>query len=188
MKKLTKKNLHELAISMPIIDEIEQQNFMGGTFYYGCSGNYLGSSGSGSDIRIADDWGSIGESIPFSSASSAVVGGVLTSMANMLGYSGIVGISTYNPDKYAQTSELGQITYNIGSPSFSQDNYYDFLCTLLHEKHHVDTLHDFGTLESEYYAYKNVLISFAFTQASDEYKAHVQERYDHYRNELGYSF
>jgi len=171
---------------MPIIDEIEQQNFMGGTFYYGYSGNYLGSSGSGSDIRIAEEWGSIGESIAFSEAASSVVGGVLTSMANSIGYSGTVGMSSYSPEKYAQ-AYLGQITYNIGSPSFSQDNYYDFLCTLLHENHHVNTPHDNGTLESEYYAYKSVLISFAFTQASDEYKAHVQERYDHFRNELGYS-
>lgn len=186
MKKLTKKLLHELAISMPIIDEMEQQNFMGGTFYYDYSGNYLGSSGPGSDIRVATNWGTIGESIGFSEAAPSVVGGVLTSMANSIGYSGTVGVSYYDdPGKYAQ-AQGGQITYNLGSPSFGQDNYYDFLCTLLHENHHVMTPEDAGSPESEYYAYQYEMTTFAYSQASDEYKTHAINAFNHYRDKLGY--
>ncbi len=103
----------------------------GGTFYYDYSGNYLGSSGPGSDIRVATNWGIIGESIAFSEAAPSVVGGVLTSMANSIGYSGTVGVSYYDdPGKYAQ-AQGGQITYNLGSPSFGQDNYYDFFMHII---------------------------------------------------------
>lgn len=108
-------------------------------------------------------------------------------MANSIGYSGTVGMTSYSPEKYAQASELGQITYNMDSPSFGQDNYFDFYCTLLHENHHVMTPGDFGTFESEYYAYKAVNDSYFYSLASDEYKAHIQERYDDYRIKLGYS-
>ena len=45
--------MDELTKIMSVVNESEQQDLVGGTFYFDYSGNYLGSSGSGSDIRIA---------------------------------------------------------------------------------------------------------------------------------------
>ena len=49
MKKLTKKNLDELAKKMPVISEIEQRSMVGGTIYVDYDGFELGRVG-GSDI------------------------------------------------------------------------------------------------------------------------------------------
>ena len=49
MKKLTKKNLEELAKEMPVISEIEQRSMVGGTIYVDYDGFELGRVG-GSDL------------------------------------------------------------------------------------------------------------------------------------------
>ncbi|SFL04934.1 hypothetical protein SAMN05216357_111106 [Porphyromonadaceae bacterium KH3CP3RA] len=188
MKKLTKKSLDELAENALNVSELEQQTIIGGAFYFDYSGNYLGSSGPGSDIRIATGLGSISTSIPFSEAASSTVGGVLTNMAHLIGYSGTVGTDFFeNPGKYAQAAG-GQITYNMGSPAFDQGNYFDFLCTLIHENHHVITPYDAGTPQSEYYAYRAVKDSYFYSLVSNEYRAHIESSYNHYGSLLGYSF
>ena len=188
MRKLTKKSLEDLAKTMSVIDETEQQNFVGGTFYYDYNGNYLGSYGTGNDVRIATSMSDIGGSIAFSSAPSSVVGSVLTNMSRFLGYSGIVGISYNDNETNYGSATAGQIMYNPGSPAFVGDNNFNFWCTLVHEMHHVNTPGDVGTDQSEYYAILSVKNSYYYTMASEQYKIHVENNLTYYRNILGYSF
>lgn len=112
MRKLTKKNLDELASSMSAISEPKQQSLIGGSFYFNDSGVFLGERGTGNDIIIASSLYDSG--IPFSIASPETVSNVLTTMANGIGISGNIDIGYHDGVRYASTDpNTGQITFNI---------------------------------------------------------------------------
>ncbi|MFA6703108.1 MAG: hypothetical protein WCS06_10665 [Dysgonamonadaceae bacterium] len=53
MKRITRKNLDELAKEISILDDIHQKIFIGGTHYYDiASGTFLGTVGSSEDVRF----------------------------------------------------------------------------------------------------------------------------------------
>ncbi len=86
MKKLTKKNLDELASSMPVISKSEQKSYNGGSFVYDQSGVLLGECGTGNDIIIASSLFDAG--YVFSTASPDVVSRVMTTIGNDMGIVG----------------------------------------------------------------------------------------------------
>lgn len=60
MRKLTRKNLDELAKEMSVISEIQQKTFIGVTHYYDIvSGTFLGTVGSSDDVRFVTQCGLI---------------------------------------------------------------------------------------------------------------------------------
>ncbi|MDR2040334.1 MAG: hypothetical protein LBQ60_20655 [Bacteroidales bacterium] len=58
MKKIKKVTLSELAKEMPVIEENEQREYIGGTFVFDYDGSYLGSHGDMDNIVILsrDEW------------------------------------------------------------------------------------------------------------------------------------
>ncbi|MDD4438343.1 hypothetical protein [Proteiniphilum propionicum] len=173
---------------MPIIDEIEQQNYVGGTFYFDSYDNYLTQQGPSNDIKIASDINNLDSTTALNDNPDEVLEAVFQSMAGGIGFSGDVEVEDLGHAKYGEARN-GKIIMNVLSPSFGpngQNNFFDFMCTLIHEKHHLDSPHDADSDESEYYAYRAVLQSPAFSNASDEYKTHAINAFNHYRDKLGY--
>ena len=54
-KKATKKNLDELREIMPVLSENEQRGYIGAARYYNFEGAFLGTYGSGQEMRVIDN-------------------------------------------------------------------------------------------------------------------------------------
>ncbi|SFL05056.1 hypothetical protein SAMN05216357_111111 [Porphyromonadaceae bacterium KH3CP3RA] len=184
MKKLTKKRLDELASNMLTVTESEQQNLVGGSFYFDHSGNFIGQYGSGNDIIIANSI--LHSGIPLSIAPPETVGNVLTTMARAVGISGNVNIVFENGNLYGRAHSNGQVDFNYNANIMAYNNYYDFLSVLHHENHHLMTLEDAGTSHSEYQALIYEINQSSFQYTSDYYRDSTMNLYNFYHSG-GYS-
>ncbi len=184
MKKLTKKNLDELANSLPTISESEQKSCNGGSFVYDQSGALLGERGTGNDIIIASSLYEAG--IGFSLASPEAFKNVLSTMASGIGINGAIGLTYINDNRYAQTDQSGNISFNYYSELLSSNNYYDYLSILHHEHHHQMTLDDHGTHQSEYQALIHQINHSSFQYVSDSLKEDTMTNYYNLHNGQSY--
>ena len=186
MKKLTRKSLDELAKKMSVLNESEQQNLVGGAFYYDDSGNFLGEYGTGNNILIANSIYDPGMCL--SIASEETVGYVLTTTANAIGISGDIGIY-YDPFQYAK-HESGQVYVNYNGDLISDNNYYDIVSVLHHEHFHQMTIPDYsGTnLQNEYQAFIYQINHPSFQYVSEHLRSGTMANYERLHNEQEYGY
>lgn len=197
MKKVTKLKLSEMAKKMPVLTAQEQMECVGRGIYYNEEGTYLGKIGDSVDIRItnhttfnslsgcADDSYLKVYSSQFSQTTdSGLKFAIINSMALGIGITSGIKMGHYKPIKNGQCDNSGVITINYDSNNFLSGNYYDFLMTLYHEKHHSDTLYDSGQTISEYEAYKHVYNRPEFKHTSDRYKELTINGMDYYEQLL----
>lgn len=181
MKKLTKKKLDELTKTMPVVDEMEQRNFIGGTFYFDYSGKFLGQIGSGNDVLIGT---SIIDSnaIFLSSASEETMGKVLTTIGRTMGISGDIAIA-HGDERFCGGHESGQIYVNYDANFKKYNNYYDFLAVLHHEHYHQMMWqygYDFSNDQNEYQALIYEMNQVGFQNTSEFYKSGTLNAYNSY--------
>lgn len=192
MKKLTHKDLDELAKTMSVLNENEQRERVGGDFYYTTDGTYLGCIGDGAKIVVTDSMsfqdmkqsGMTGvASTGFGSSLYFTQSQIVKQIGSELGLS---NVNLYYNDNgsYGSWSSFGGVGINVGGAPFISGNYYDLYLTLVHEKHHKDTPGDFGEAISEYQAYEAVLEHPYFEKASSEYRNIIVERYDYFKKML----
>ncbi|MFA7492263.1 MAG: hypothetical protein WCZ43_01955 [Proteiniphilum sp.] len=193
MKKLTKRNLDELAVNMPIIDEKEQQDIIGGTFYYSASGQLIHATYDGSnEMRVVLDinnwvvsgggmFDPISGSYSLNEVGSNVVANVLSHIASSIGISGAIGV-TYRSGTAAWVDSSGQIFFNNASNIFDEANYYDILSVLNHEHHHQMTMYDHGTTGSEIAALEYEMSLSTFHLTSPEYQSDTLALYNRLKN------
>jgi hypothetical protein len=181
MRKLTRKNLDELAKEMSVISEIQQKTFIGGTFYFDYSGNYLGKIGDSNEMQIGTSVIDSG-SIPFSIASAETVEKVLTTMGNAIGISGDVRIAYGNGNYQGGVDENGQIFVNYQGNIFGENNYFDFLSLLHHEHYHQTTQsgYTFSSGQNEFQALMYEINQPGFQNTSQYYKENTLNDYYSY--------
>lgn len=206
MKKVTKKSLDELAKVMPPLSVQEQRSCIGGSIYYSPgSGSYLGAWNDGfPDIRVInpDDFyeltrsGSAGgvtgasignELIRLSSklsSNDSMLSPIYSVMAQSIGYNGVVGLIPQTPEnrnKYG-AAQSGSIYLN---PSLLDNNFYNTMSILVHEKHHCDTPEDNSdTNKSEFEAYKAMINSAYFANATEGFQKLMREKYEYYKGQV----
>jgi|AGTN01.1.fsa_nt_gi hypothetical protein len=178
MKKLTRKNLNELASDMLTVSELEQQNLMGGSFYFDYSGNFIGQYGTGNDIIIANSI--LHSGMAFSLAPPEIVASVITTMARAVGISGNVNIVFESGNVYGKAHSNGQVDFNYNANIMVYNNYYDFLSVLHHENHHLMSMEDRGTTQSEFQALIYEMNQPSFQYASDPYRTLTINQYNSY--------
>lgn len=194
-KKLTRKNLDELAELMPIIDEIHQKGFMGGTHYYDLSGNYLGKIGASDNVRFTTP-SSYQSYIPINAeygGSSFANAGSGTQIAFMQKHFGTGNIIINPSAKYAAgLDSSGNLVIDPNSSVWN--NRYDILSTLDHETIHYNHRDYLKTdpneiYQAEFTAYMTQISSSLYQQTSAAYKIEVAEALYEYSNNLnkGYS-
>lgn len=191
MKKLIKKNLDELALSMPIINEMEQKNFVGGTLFYSENGQLIHTIFDGSnEIRVVLDmntWLSGGIFNPISGSYSVnevgsnTVSNILTNIASGVGIAGAIAIDN-RPGVIAWVNSNGQVFFNMGSSVLQSGNYYDILSVLNHENHHQQTMYDHGSIESEIAALEYEMALSTFHLTSPEYRSATISEYNRLKN------
>lgn len=196
MKKLTKKSLDELAKQMPVLDEIHQKTFIGGTHYYDLSGNYLGKIGSSDEVRFTTP-----ESYSYYLPINAENGG--SSFANVNSGTqtafikkifGTTGNVYINPSSNyaAGLSSSGNLI--IDPNSFIWNNRSDALSTLYHENMHYNNrdyakTNPYEIYQAEFTTYMAQISSYEYQQTTAAYKRETAEALYYYSNLLnkGYS-
>lgn len=195
MRKVTRKNLDKLAETMPVIDEIDQKIFLGGTHYYDLSGNYLGKIGSSDNLRFttpdlyqyyipinAENGG-----FTFANADS----GVQTSFLQKYFVSGNIII---NPSSNYAAGLNGSGNLVIDPNSFIWNNQNDIFSTLDHESMHYNQGDYLKTNpdeinQAEFTTYMAQISTSRYQQTSAAYKRETAEaiyRYSELLNK-GYS-
>lgn len=206
MKKVTKKSLDELAKVMPPLSVQEQRSCIGGSIYYSPgSGSYLGAWNDGfPDIRVInpDDFyeltrsGSAGgvtgasignELIRLSSklsSNDSMLSPIYSVMAQSIGYNGVVGLIPQTPEnrnKYG-AAQSGSIYLN---PSLLDDNFYNTMSILVHEKYHCDdSSGSKSTAQRECDAYQAMFSSPYFANASGKFREAMENQYQIYKKLL----
>lgn len=150
-RKLTRKNLDELAKVMPVLSEEVQSSCMGGTIYVSADGIRFGKIGGSDEFYVIDaaQWRSInnpkssdyndpylGERLSSCSDSTiqAVVGGYAKNFAN---YTGTVCAKSYGDDSgtQASVSSGGELCINRYGEYVYHEN--DLISILEHEGEHI---------------------------------------------------
>ncbi|HMM18642.1 hypothetical protein [Proteiniphilum sp. X52] len=178
MKKLTRKSLDELAKTMPIVSKTQQNGFIGGAMYFDSNGNFVGSYGEGNGIIIAPTI--LHSGISFDVASPETVGKVMTTMARAVGISGNVNIIFDRGDLYGRAHEDGSVDFNYNANIMAHNNYYDFLSVLHHENHHLMSMEDAGTSQSEFQALIYEINQPSFQNTSEYYRSNTMYQYNSY--------
>ena len=198
MKKLSRKNLDELAKVMPVLSETEQRMFVGGTVYCDLSGNYLGKVGAGDDLKFIaqSDFNyyrdnhieGMGDS--FSELSRAAQTTFVMNHSSFK-YGQIAISNNSDRDLAAEVLEGGVKIYKYDSV---WNNYHDALSTLEHEWYHFDNKHYITTgtivdVQEEIETYIAQINSAGFANTSYEYKKRVAENmyYIYTRNGINVS-
>ena len=184
MKTLSRKNLDELAKTMPVLGETEQAACKGGTFYCDLSGNLLGKVGAGDDLKFIPqtdfnyyrDNNIEGAGMSFSALDNA---GQYSFIANNSSFNiGQIAISNNSDrDLAAEVLDGGVKIYKYDSV---WNNYNDALSTLEHEWYHFHNGHHHTTgliinSQEEIETYIMQINSTGFANTSYEYKKRVAE-------------
>lgn len=194
MKKLTKKNLDELAKEMPTINENMQRSFIGGDIFYDQSGNFLGNFGPGDAFKVISDpeyndlvqYGidpnrTYGVSLADSSISRTVKTKV------MLGYLSSLGI-TYVQIDPSYTWQAGFVptpggsghVFTMNSSGVCLQNESSLLSTLDHESYHIATNY-VNSPTTEVEAIMQQVNSATYASTNDDYRRMVGDYlYDQY--------
>lgn len=194
MKRITRKNLDELAKEMPILDEVHQKTFIGGTHYYDiASGTFLGTVGSFDDVRFvtpseyamcestnAQNYGST-----FVSISS---GTQTTYIRNLYGGTGNIIISSTTNTDVAGLNSSGNLVINPNSSVWVNKN--DALSSIYHEMIHYNgndyTLTDEESInQAEFTAYMAQINTPQYQNTSANYKRMTAELLYQYSQALG---
>lgn len=190
-RKLTKKNLDELAKKMPVLSEDLQRSFVAGTRFYNLSGDLIHQTYDGSDsIRVISDmnsWAMGGAFFPmensfaFNEADSTTVKNILSSIGKSVGINGDINIG-FRQGTVAWVDSSGCVFFNMASDVFDNANYYDILSVLNHENHHQKTPHDFGTTGSELAALEYEMSLSTFQLTSQQYQNSTIAYYNSLKN------
>lgn len=194
MKKLTKKNLDELAKEMPTINENMQRSFIGGDIFYDQSGNFLGNFGPGDAFKVISDpeyndlvqYGidpnrTYGVSLADSSISRTVKTKV------MLGYLSSLGITSVQIDP-SYTWQAGFVptpggsghVFTMNSSGVCLQNESSLLSTLDHESYHIATNY-VNSPTTEVEAIMQQVNSATYASTNDDYRRMVGDYlYDQY--------
>ena len=200
MKKLTKLNLEELSNNLPTLSQEELRINQGGYFCFDSNGNFLGQTGDNSEVRVMtrsdyDQNKGMGEyGIMMHSEALYSIRGtsreqIIKRIGTMNGYNVEVDYgdqSIYGWVNPTGNGGSGSIVINANSNSSVTCNYYDYVCTMIHEQQHINTPDDAGTAFSEYQAYNTVINSSAFQYASSSYRQGTIMLRDAYGELLGY--
>lgn len=200
MKKLTKLNLEELSKNLPTLSQEEQQTNQGGYYCFDAGGNYLGKTGDNPEVRVMTssdynqnksmgEYGIMAHSQALYSAGSQSKEQIIKRIGTMNGYNVEVDYgdqSIYGWVNPTGNGGSGSIVINANSYSNVTCNYYDYVCTMMHEQQHINTPDDAGTAFSEYQAYNTVINSSAFQYASSSYRQGAIMLRDAYGELLGY--
>lgn len=153
MKKLTRKNLDELAKKMPTINENIQRSFIGGDIFYDQSGNFLGNFGPGDAFKVISD-SEYGDLVEYgidpnrTYGVSLADGSISTSVKYkvMMGYLSSYGINNVQlrPDYtweagFVEVSEGSGHVFTMNSSGVCLQNESSLLSTLDHESYHMAT-------------------------------------------------
>jgi hypothetical protein len=121
--------------------------------------------------------------------SNIYVGALYDKVGNLLYTSGgrttHFGTSyTYPDGSVIYDHQYSYITINNVSDMFKNGNFYDIMCTLIHEQDHYEN-YNFYTHEnvaSEYYAYNVTIYNEYFEYASSEFQESIYSQYRYYQN------
>ena len=174
----------ELAEMLPTVNENDQSEYVGGAYVYGGNGAlisnmYMVPDPSSLYVISADDTyycGSISVNVyssapmPFSQANSSERSNIIKSIASSIGMSMVTTVEGSFYGNAADCDRNGLIQINLNSMFLLNNNYNDIMLILIHEKHHADTLWDFGTNNSEYEAYLAMRNSYYYTYCSQSAK------------------
>lgn len=194
MRKLTRKNLDELAKVMPVISEVEQATYNGGTVYCDLSGHYLGKVGMGDDLKFISS-----TDFEYYQTNNIEGGGksfgeldnngrVHFIMNNSSFERGQISIRNDSDSGYAAIIlEQGMVVFKNDS---AWNNYHDALSTLEHEwyhfkEHHYEANTGIEHVRNEIETYLMQINSAGFSNTSYEYKKRVAEDLYHYYTENG---
>jgi hypothetical protein len=160
-KKILKKwNLDALAKEFEVLDREQNRSTVAGTYYFdSCAGTFLGSAGTGDDVRFIhmEDWGVIrlnntsgagylfsNTSVSFLAKSNAIKSMLPASAQN---------ISIGNTDqRTAYFNNDGNFFFDPNNTSFN--NFYNLTSVMYHESYHWNSGHVQGT--SNYSGYSGV--------------------------------
>lgn len=184
MKKVTKKNLDELAKVMPVISRNRQTGYVGGTIYFDLSGNKLGTVGSSNELRVLSlsEWNDYQNApginteldgsklgISLSNASDVTKTMVATSFAQSYGF--MVAQVNSNVDIGAdagiQPGSPNVLLINSNSMIFN--NLDDLINTIHHEQYHLTGAVE-GTSQNEIGAIEYQISQPGYISTSNDYK------------------
>lgn len=178
MKKLSRKNLDELAKVMPVLSETEQKAFVGGTVYCDLSGNYLGKVGVGDDLKFISQ-----SDFNYYKDNNLEGMGVSLGGLNDAGLEGFIKNHFSFDNKIIRTSEQSELgagltengNLKINTNHFAWNNYYDALSVLEHEAYHYQKRHYIFTgtadkIENELETYRYQMHTSTFDKTSKEFQ------------------
>ena len=199
MRKIETIKFDDLAEIYPIISKHEQSEYFGRALVYNSEGKFIPNLtylplGDTANLYVLKPEGegtvtiggydipyyeiSSSTTIPFSQATDMEKNNIILEMARSLGITNISTVSgEINSRHPASCNKNGNIEVNVRANMFIDDdvNYFDILLTLIHEKHHADTLLDFGTNQSEYEAYLTIYNSEYYSSCSTKMKNSIDK-------------
>lgn len=205
MKKLNRKSLDELARKLPVINESEQRQLIGGIRYYDGSGNFIGKFGSSDNIMItvaseamiSEAYASSGmaneyDNFIYNSSMSysetpevtkvAVFNSILNELESGVGVTGTVGIV----DGAKFDSESNKICVDFAHIYFQEGNYYNIKTILSRELYSGTILTDYSEqYRLEYEAYYQQIYSPDFENLTSVLKAALINNFNYYATLLG---
>lgn len=201
MRKLTRKNLDELAKVMPVISANVKSQYIGGAVYFDTNGNRLGNLGSSDEIRVITkelfdqytknggentELDELGTS--FKDSSGSIQRSIIQDYINQYA-SEVTSFELSNmTGNIATVSSKGELTLKISSIS----NEYELISTLQHENYHLSTVDDWlssgnsspsGVLNDIDRKNKNELETLMWQISQDEFKNTSL----HYRSQIAES-
>lgn len=176
MKELKRLSLDELAKVMPVIEEEEQKQYVGGTHFYDYQGNMLGEIGNEGDIRIISEnnyndlknkndynnYSSWGVPIQQAKLESESVKNILSSVTGYSPNTFLITSGISNDE--AKTLYINPTTYliEIDMTSLTIKDVNCMLSTMSHESYHIAHSNDkdaYGNPLSDWEHEKNAYLN-----------------------------